>query len=97
MTPRDRCWAPPPAALVLGGDEVHVWRVDVRSAYARRNDLWRVLARDEQQKATDLRFEGDRKRFVLPAGLRVRAVLCRACCALDSPSLSNSLPINFNP
>jgi 4'-phosphopantetheinyl transferase len=69
VTPRDPFWALPPAALVLAGDEVHVWRVDVRSAYARRNDLWRVLAKDERQKATDLLFEDDRKRFVVSRGV----------------------------
>ena len=66
VTPRDLFWAPPPTALALAGDEVHVWRVDVRSAYARRNDLWRVLAKDERQKATDLLFEGDGKRSAAP-------------------------------
>jgi 4'-phosphopantetheinyl transferase len=69
-------WAPPPAALALAGDEVHVWRVDVRSAYARRDDLWRVLAEDERQKATDLLFEGDRKRFVVSRGV-LRVLLGR--------------------
>ena len=76
VTPRDPFWAPPPAALVLAGDEVHVWRVDVRSAYARGNDLWRVLAKDERQKATDLLFEDDRKRFVVSRGM-LRVLLGR--------------------
>jgi 4'-phosphopantetheinyl transferase len=69
VTPHDPFWALPPAALVLAGDEVHVWRVDVRSAYARRNDLWRVLAKDERQRATALLFEDDRKRFVVSRGV----------------------------
>ena len=76
MTPHDPFWAPPPSALVLAGDEVHVWRVDVRSAYARRNDLWRVLAKDERQKATDFLFEDDRKRFVVSRGM-LRVLLGR--------------------
>jgi hypothetical protein len=69
VTPRDPFWAPPPAALALAGDEIHVWRVDVRSAYAHRDDLWPVLAKDERQKATYLLFEGDRKRFVVSRGV----------------------------
>src|SRR5919112_3353471 len=76
MTPRAPFWTPPPAALALAGDEVHVWRVDVRSAYANRDDLWRVLAKDERQKATDLLFEDDRKRFVVSRGV-LRVLLGR--------------------
>jgi 4'-phosphopantetheinyl transferase len=91
VTPRDPFWAPPPAALVLAGDEVHVWRVDVRSAYARRNDLWRVLARDERQKATDLLFEGDRKRFVVSRGV-LRVLLGRYLRAQP-----DSLVFGYNP
>jgi 4'-phosphopantetheinyl transferase len=91
VTPRDRCWAPPPAALVLGGDEVHVWRVDVRSAYARRKDLWRVLAKDERQKANDLLFEDDRKRFVVSRGV-LRVLLGRYLRAQP-----DSLVFGYNP
>jgi 4'-phosphopantetheinyl transferase len=76
VTPCAPFWAPPPAALALAGDEAHVWRVDVRSAYAHRDDLWRVLARDERQKATDLLFEGDRERFVVSRGV-LRVLLGR--------------------
>src|SRR5687767_1506600 len=67
----------PSAALAKPArDEVHVWRVDVRSAYAHSDDLWRVLARDERQKATELFFEGDRKRFVVSRGV-LRVLLGR--------------------
>jgi 4'-phosphopantetheinyl transferase len=91
VTPRDPFWAPPPAALVLAGDEVHVWRVDVRSAYARRNDLWRVLAKDERQKATDLLFADDRKRFVVSRGV-LRVLLGRYLRAQP-----DSLVFGYNP
>jgi 4'-phosphopantetheinyl transferase len=84
-------WSPPPAALVLDGDEVHVWRVDVRSAYVRRNDLWRVLARDERQKATELLFEDDRKRFVVSRGV-LRVLLGRYLHTQPS-----SLEFGYNP
>ncbi|CAA9472171.1 MAG: 4'-phosphopantetheinyl transferase [uncultured Rubrobacteraceae bacterium] len=90
-TPRDPFWVSPPAALMLAGDEVHVWRVDVRSAYARRNDLWRVLAKDERQKATDLVFEGDRKRFVVSRGV-LRVLLGRYLRAQPG-----SLVFGYNP
>jgi 4'-phosphopantetheinyl transferase len=91
VTPRSPFWAPPPAALALAGDEAHVWRVDVRSAYAHRDDLWRVLARDERQKATDLLFEGDRKRFVVSRGV-LRVLLGRYLRAQP-----DSLVFGYNP
>jgi 4'-phosphopantetheinyl transferase len=60
--------------LALDPDEVHVWRVEVGSAYARRGILWSFLASDERQKATDFLFEGDRERFVVARGV-LRALL----------------------
>jgi 4'-phosphopantetheinyl transferase len=68
-----------------------VWRVDVRSAYARRNDLWHVLARDERQKSIDLFFEGDRKRFVVSRGV-LRVLLGRYLRAQP-----DSLEFGYNP
>ena len=91
MTPRAPFWTPPPAALALAGDEVHVWRVDVRSAYANRDDLWRVLAKDERQKATNLLFEDDRKRFVVSRGV-LRVLLGRYLCVQPG-----SLVFGHNP
>ena len=58
----------------LDPDEVHVWRVEVGSAYKRRDILWSFLAGDERQKAADFLFEGDRKRFVVARGI-LRAIL----------------------
>ena len=55
--------------LGLDGDEVHVWRVDVGSAYTRRDVLWSYLAGDERQKAADFLFDGDRERFVVSRGV----------------------------
>src|SRR5918997_3700796 len=91
MTPRAPFWTPPPAALALAGDEVHVWGVDVRSAYAHRYDLWRVLAKDERQKATNLLFEGDRRRFVVSRGV-LRVLLGRYLRAQP-----DSLVFSYNP
>jgi 4'-phosphopantetheinyl transferase len=60
----------------LEGDEVHVWLVDVKSAYARRDVLFSFLDGDERQKAADFLFEGDRERFVASRGV-LRALLGR--------------------
>ena len=91
VRPRAPFWAPPPAALALAGDEAHVWRVGVRSAYAHKDDLWRVLARDERQKANDLLFEGDRERFVVSRGV-LRVLLGRYLCVQPG-----SLVFGYNP
>ena len=91
MKPRAPFWAAPPAALALADDEVHVWRVDVRSAYAHRERLWRVLAKDERHKAADLLFEGDRKRFVVSRGV-LRVLLGRYLRAEPG-----SLVFGYNP
>jgi 4'-phosphopantetheinyl transferase len=91
VKPRAPFWAAPPAALALAGDEVRVWRVDVRSAYAHKDDLLRVLAKDERQKAADLLFEGDRKRFLVSRGV-LRVLLGRYLRAQPG-----SLVFGYNP
>jgi 4'-phosphopantetheinyl transferase len=77
--------------LALDPDEVHVWRVEVGSAYARRGILWSFLAGDERQKATDFLFEGDRERFVVARGV-LRALL--GCYLRRHPG---SLGFGYNP
>jgi 4'-phosphopantetheinyl transferase len=72
-------WTPPPTVLTLDPDEVHVWCVEVGSAYTCRDVLWSFLAGDERQKAADFLFEGDRERFVVSRGV-LRALLG---CYLD--------------
>lgn len=84
-------WRPPPAVLALDSDEVHVWRVDVGSAYARRDILWSFLAGDERQMAADFLFEGDRERFVVARGV-LRALL--GCYLRRHPG---SLGFGYNP
>ena len=75
----------------LEADEIHVWRVEVGSAYTRRDDLWSYLAGDERQKAADFLFEGDRKRFVVARGV-LRALL--GCYLRRHPG---SLGFAYNP
>jgi 4'-phosphopantetheinyl transferase len=84
-------WMPPPTALALNEGEVHVWRVDVRSAYTRRDVLWTFLASDERQKAADFLFEGDRKRFVVSRGV------LRALTGRYLQRHPGSLEFGYNP
>jgi 4'-phosphopantetheinyl transferase len=86
-----RPWKPPPTVLTLDADEVHVWRVDVGSTYARRDPLWSFLAGDERQRAADFLFEGDRERFVVARGV-LRALL--GCYLRQHPG---SLGFGYNP
>jgi 4'-phosphopantetheinyl transferase len=76
---------------VLDPDEVHVWRVEMESAYHHRGILWSFLAGDERQKAADFLFEGDRKRFVVARGV-LRALL--GCYLGRHPG---SLGFGYNP
>lgn len=55
-------WADPPAALVLGPEEVHVWRVDVKDA-SNPASPHRLLSEDERRNAESFLFEEDRERF----------------------------------
>jgi 4'-phosphopantetheinyl transferase len=84
-------WRPPPTVPVLDPDEVHVWRVDVGSAYARRDVLWSFLAGDERQKAAEFFFDGDRERFVVARGV-LRTLL--GCYLRRHPG---SLSFGYNP
>jgi 4'-phosphopantetheinyl transferase len=84
-------WTPPQAVLRLDKDEVHVWRVEVGSAYTCRDILWSFLAGDERQKAADFLFEGDRERFVVSRGV-LRTLLGRYLRRHPG-----SLGFDFNP
>jgi 4'-phosphopantetheinyl transferase len=99
-------WTKPPAVLALEGDEVHVWRVDVRSACTRRDVLWSFLDGEERGKAADFLFEGDRERFIVSRGV-LRALLGRylrrdpGSLGFDynpygKPHLAGDLGIRFN-
>jgi len=51
------------APLMLGADEVHVWRVDLETAPNEENRL-SILSADEQARAARFHFERDRMGFV---------------------------------
>lgn len=66
-------WPAPPAALVLGPEEVHVWR----AALDRRpGDVWDLLSPAERRRAARFDLTLDRERFVAARG-HLRAILAR--------------------
>ena len=58
-------WNVPPAVMVLGGDEVHVWRARLVRRPAEVERLLKVLAPDERERAERFHFRRDHDRFVV--------------------------------
>lgn len=69
-------WSPPPAALTLDENEVHVWRASLDLTASRIQSLERTLSPDECGRAGRFHFERDRRRFIVAHGL-LRAILAR--------------------
>ena len=62
-------WRYPPEALVLGRDEVHVWRASLDQTPSRIQGFLRNLAADERARAAQFHFERDREHFVVARGV----------------------------
>jgi len=73
-------WAPPPADLRLGGDEVHVWRCSMRDCRDGLQSLSGVLSGEEQERAHRFMREEDGERFVVSHGA-LRDILGSYLCA----------------
>ena len=69
-------WCPPPDRLLLGVDEVHVWRAELDLDLSQMEELQQTLAPDEQVRAARLRFPKDRRHFVAARGI-LRNILAR--------------------
>jgi len=72
----DTSWKSPPKNLVLGKNEVHVWRaaLNVQPAQVRR--LQQTLTVDELARAVRFHFERDRAHFIVARGV-LRTILSR--------------------
>jgi 4'-phosphopantetheinyl transferase len=70
----DSTWSVSPEPLVLGGDEVHVWRANLDSAPSQIQEFLRTLAPEERARAERFRFEKDREHFIAGRGV-LRAIL----------------------
>jgi 4'-phosphopantetheinyl transferase len=67
-------WRPPPETLVLGCDEVHVWRATLDQTPAQIQSFRHNLAADEQARAERFHFERDCGHFIVARGV-LRAIL----------------------
>jgi len=74
-------WRTPPEKLVLGCDEVHVWRATLDQAPSQTQRLLDTLAADEQARAARFHFARDREHFIVARGV-LRTILGRY---LDQP------------
>ena len=67
-------WRSPPKTLVLGCDEVHVWRATLDQTSSQIQSFLRNLAADEQARAEQFYFKRDREHFIVGRGV-LRAIL----------------------
>jgi 4'-phosphopantetheinyl transferase len=67
-------WRFPPATIILGRNEVHVWRADLDQPPPQIESFLHTLSTDEQMRAERFYFQRDRERFITAHGI-LRAVL----------------------
>lgn len=69
-------WQAPPGTLETGGEEVHVWRILLRSPDLAGGQWLDLLSEDERERAGRFHFRRDRARFI-GAHACLRQVLSR--------------------
>jgi 4'-phosphopantetheinyl transferase len=69
-------WCSPPDHLVLGCDEVHVWRTTLDLPLSCVQSLEQTLAADERIRSQQFRFPKDRIHYIVARGI-LRAILGR--------------------
>lgn len=67
-------WSFPSAGILLGSDEVHVWRASLDEPPSQIDGFRHTLAADEQARAERFYFQRDRERFITAHGV-LRAIL----------------------
>ncbi|MDQ3652238.1 MAG: 4'-phosphopantetheinyl transferase superfamily protein [Acidobacteriota bacterium] len=72
----DTPWSSPPERLILGHNEVHVWRAALNTKESSIQSLRRTLSADERARAERFHFQNDRDHFIVARGL-LRAILGR--------------------
>jgi 4'-phosphopantetheinyl transferase len=88
-------WDLPPLTLILGPDEVHVWRAALDQTASCVRSLWQTLAMDERARAERFRFQKDREHFIVARGL-LRALLGRYL-AMEPSQLRFSYSLHGKP
>lgn len=76
MTNGHVLWNDPPNHLMLGNNEVHVWRVMLDQLAQNIPTLMRLLPEDEQSRAQRFAFPTDRNHFIVARGM-LRLILSR--------------------
>ena len=76
MSTLEPVWRRAPAMLLLGNDEVHVWRATLDLPIARVASLEQTLAADERTRAGRFHYERDRRHFIVARGF-LRMILGR--------------------
>ena len=69
ITSTPALWGLPPATIILGGNEVHVWRASLDDSTQRRDSFLHTLAADERTRAERFYFQRDRDRFINAHGV----------------------------
>src|SRR5262245_27792982 len=69
-------WSPPPAALALRREEIHVWRATLNQPRMRVEELFGLLNPAEREKAGRFHFQKDRDHFIVARGT-LRTILGR--------------------
>ena len=67
-------WRTPPEMLMLGSEEVQVWRATLDQTPSQVQSFLHNLAADEQARAEQFYFERDREHFIVARGV-LRAIL----------------------
>jgi 4'-phosphopantetheinyl transferase len=62
-------WCLPPETLILGSDEVHVWRATLDQPTSQIESFRHTLAADEQARAERFYFQRDREHFIVARGV----------------------------
>lgn len=61
-------WQSPPAELLLGGNQVDVWRIDLERLSSQLDRYYQTLSPDEIARANRFHFVHDRDHFILARG-----------------------------
>src|SRR5579864_3667460 len=69
-------WNSPPATLMIGSGEIHLWRASLDQAPRQIERFLSLLAADERTRAERFYFARDRGHFIVARGM-LRAILGR--------------------